>query len=987
VTPRSPFPSVRPLALLAVLPLLWACAASEAPQTSDAAAASADDGVVVPAKPAVDDRAYRYLELDNGLQVLVVSDPATDMAAAALAVDVGSFAEPDDRLGLAHFLEHMLFLGTEKYPDPDEYGEYISRHGGSRNAYTALDHTNYFFSISADELYGGLDRFAQFFVAPLFTAEYVDREKNAVQSEYQLQLRDDGWRTYMTQKRALNPEHPGSRFTIGSLETLADRDDGTTVREELLRFYDAHYSADRMALTILGGEDLDTLEAWARELFAPVPDREVEPETVTEPVLRASDLPSLMRIRPVKERRVLELNFAMPPTDPIYRKDPGSYLANLLGHEGAGSLHALLTERGWIESLSASASRFGEANAILSVNITLSEDGYAQWESVGELVFDYVDLVRREGVAAERYAEQSDLAALSFAYQEKGDAFGYVRRLASNLLVYPPADVIRGPFALDRYDETLIREHLDRVRPENAQVTLIAPDVETDRVEPWFDVPYAIVPLDPTLVSRWQDPAIAADLDLPAPNPFVPEDLELLAQDGGETPRALVREDGFELWHLADTSFDVPRAQVRVELRTPRAGATAEDAVNARLYTRLVTDALNEFAYPARLAGLSWNLGSGGDALTLALGGFDDKLDVLLARVVETMRALEVRPERFEQFRAELLRDLRNTRQNRPFQQAMAELRRMLESPNHDLDALIAAAEAARPEDLEAWMPRALDAPGVVMLAHGNFDADTARTLAGVLREGLALEGTATDTPPERLVRLDAQDVVRREVPVDHTDATLALYVQGRDRSWDERARFGLLGHMMGTPYFNALRTEQQLGYVVTAGAYVRMNTPGLFFLVQSPVAPAAAIETATFEFVDDFRERLADMTPAQFEAERQGLLSLVLEADKRLAERTGRLWGDLDSGLTDFDTREHLAEAIRMRTLDEMRTFLDTFETLAEARRAAVWTAGRFPDGAPTGTPVEDLQAFKAARGAFENVDPRSSATASSASAAAGAD
>lgn len=962
------------VAVLALLPTLWACTSPASPQSAEAGGdATSDTRVgVEPVKAAIDDRDYRAFELDNGLEVLVVSDPETDISAAALAVNVGSFAEPDDRLGLAHFLEHMLFLGTEKYPDPDEYGEYISRHGGSRNAYTSLDHTNYFFSIGADELRGGLDRFAQFFVAPLFTAQYVDREKNAVQSEYQLQLRDDGWRTYMTQKRALNPDHPGSRFTIGSLETLADRDDGTTVREELLKFYDTHYSADRMALVILGREDVDTLAGWAREMFAEVPKRDVAPAETTEPVLREADLPSLMRIRPVKERRVLEFTFALPPADPIYRADPGSYLSNLIGHEGAGSLHALLTERGWIDGLGASSSRFGSANAMLSINIELTESGHAHWREVGALVFDYIDLIRREGVAAERYAEQSDLSRLAFAYREKGDAFGYVRRLASNMLVYPTEDVIRGPFALDEYDAGLIRDHLGRLRPELAQVTLIAPDAETDRVEPWFDVPYGIAPLDPAIVARWQDTAVEAALALPAPNPFVPDDLALI-DAGGETPRAVLDEPGFEVWHLADPSFGAPRAQVRIDLRTPRAGATPADAVNAALYTRLVKDALNEFAYPARLAGLSFSLGADGDSLTLSLGGFDDKLDVLLSRVVDTMRDLEVHEDRFEHFRAELIRDLRNSRENRPYQQAMAELRRLLESPNFELDTMITAAEAARQDDLERWIPRALADPEVIVLAHGNLDAESARAFAATVRDELGLEAPATPPAVERLVRLGEDDVTRRQVPVDHTDATLAMYVQGRDRSWTERARFGLLAHMMSSPYFNALRTERQLGYVVTAGAWVRMNTPGLFFLVQSPVAPAADIEAATWEFLEAFDGRLDAMTPADFESERAGLLARVLEADQSLGERTGRLWRDLDGGIDEFDSRDHLAAAIRSLSLEDMRAFHETFVARAQRSRASVWTAGRFPvpEGAPQGRSVDDLQAFKDARDAFENVAP----------------
>ena len=143
-----------------------------------------------------DRRDYRALELENGLKVLLISDPETDKAAASMDVNAGSNSDPAEFEGLAHFLEHMLFLGTQKFPQSGEYQEFISSHGGSHNAYTSYENTNYYFDIEKDSLAPALDRFAQFFIAPLFNEEYVNRERNAVNSEYQSNLENDGRRSY-----------------------------------------------------------------------------------------------------------------------------------------------------------------------------------------------------------------------------------------------------------------------------------------------------------------------------------------------------------------------------------------------------------------------------------------------------------------------------------------------------------------------------------------------------------------------------------------------------------------------------------------------------------------------------------------------------------------------------------------------------------------------------------------------------------------------
>ena len=118
------------------------------------------DGEVVVRKSPNDSREYRYIELPNKLRAVLVSDPTTEKSAAALAVYRGSFHEPEDRPGLAHFLEHMLFIQTETYPEVDGFQTFIRAGGGSSNAYTALDHTNYFFDIKPESFPEALSRFA-----------------------------------------------------------------------------------------------------------------------------------------------------------------------------------------------------------------------------------------------------------------------------------------------------------------------------------------------------------------------------------------------------------------------------------------------------------------------------------------------------------------------------------------------------------------------------------------------------------------------------------------------------------------------------------------------------------------------------------------------------------------------------------------------------------------------------------------------------------
>lgn len=164
-------------------------------------------------------------------------------AAAAMVVGVGSMSDPPECQGLAHFLEHLLFMGSEKYPEENAYDSFMSKHGGSDNAYTELEYTVYHFEIPQEYLAKGLDMFAQFFTSPLMLESSVDRELNAVESEFQLAKNSDGSRLQhlMSHTCGYSPaRHPFAKFSWGNKESLQEspRRNNVDPMVELRKFYD-----------------------------------------------------------------------------------------------------------------------------------------------------------------------------------------------------------------------------------------------------------------------------------------------------------------------------------------------------------------------------------------------------------------------------------------------------------------------------------------------------------------------------------------------------------------------------------------------------------------------------------------------------------------------------------------------------------------------------------------------------------------------------
>ncbi|WVN84998.1 uncharacterized protein L203_100135 [Cryptococcus depauperatus CBS 7841] len=223
--------------------------------------------------PPNEERIHKYFTLSNGIEVIAVSDPKADKAAACLVVGVGSLSDPDNFAGCAHFCEHLILMGSEKYPGENDFTKYLSNHNGYYNAATSMDSTEHYFNVSPEAFESALDRFAAHFVQPLFKEETVEREIMAVDSEYKNTIQNDSRRVGSVQKHLFKANHPARKFNVGNYNTLwtTPKADGRNPRQELIDWWKKEYCPRRMKLAVISKEDVVQLEEWVKEKFGGLP--------------------------------------------------------------------------------------------------------------------------------------------------------------------------------------------------------------------------------------------------------------------------------------------------------------------------------------------------------------------------------------------------------------------------------------------------------------------------------------------------------------------------------------------------------------------------------------------------------------------------------------------------------------------------------------------------------------------------------------------
>ncbi|KAJ2797037.1 metalloprotease, partial [Coemansia guatemalensis] len=260
---------------------------------------------------AKDKRDYRLVRLPNNMVAICISDVNAKTAAVSLSVGAGSYADPSDTLGLAHLLEHMLFLGSTKYPEDGGLHAFITNNSGWCNAYTSGAGTFYCFDFDNGVLDEALDRISSCFIEPLLRADAIGRETNVVDSEYQSKLTNDYRRQFVLQASLSNPNHPYSRFRTGNCSTL-DSSDPESLRKKVVDFYNRYYSADIIKLVVSGNYSLDELTEMAVARFSAV-----ESKGNTRPILSGhplseNELGKIIRFNTLSNISRIRMAFALP---------------------------------------------------------------------------------------------------------------------------------------------------------------------------------------------------------------------------------------------------------------------------------------------------------------------------------------------------------------------------------------------------------------------------------------------------------------------------------------------------------------------------------------------------------------------------------------------------------------------------------------------------------------------------------------------------
>ncbi|KAJ3696077.1 hypothetical protein LUZ60_001454 [Juncus effusus] len=889
-----------------------------------------------------DTREYRRITLPNSLEVMLISDSDIDKAAAVMEISVGAFSDPDGINGLAHFLEHMLFYASEKYPEEDSYSNFITQNGGSTNATTGTERTHFYFDVNVDSFDEALDRFAQFFVKPLMSPGAVSREINAVDSEHKKNLLSDGSRLYQLQKHLSSKDHPYHKFSTGSLETLETRpkEQGIDIRQELLKFYEEHYSANLMHLVVYAKENLDNLQSLVERLFSHVQNTEKSLFKCVGNPCKDEHLQIVVKMLPIVEGDYLRVTWPLTPGILHYKEVPSNYISHLIGHEGEGSIFYVLKQLGWAMSLTAGEGSDSNEYSFFEICMRLTDEGHDHMEDIVGIIFKYIALLKESGIHEWIFNEIASINEAEFHYQDKVQPLSYALFVNGSMPHYPPEEWLGGSSLLLKFDPSLIQKILDELSFDKVRIFWESKKFEgtVDLTEPWYGTQYSVQNCTPEIIQQWMDSSPNEDLHLPKPNIFIPTDFTLhTPQEEVKIPTIIRKSSYSTLWQKPDTKYLVPKAYVVIDFHCPLANQSPEAEVLTSLFVSLLMDYLNDYAYDARCASLSYGINHTTTGFQVVVTGYNHKMRLLIDAIMDQIAHFQVKPNRFAVFKETCMKDYENFKFSKPCGQAGYYLSMMLDEQQWPVAENVQALTDLNADRLSSFAPYLISRTFLECFIAGNLEEKEAESIVTDVEEILFKKANSIFKPlfpsqylSKRIAMLEPglKCLYRAEGlnPKDENSAIIQ-YIQIHQDEALLNVQLQLFSLIASQPAFYQLRSVEQLGYITgLSSRYDHSGVRGVEVVIQSTVKDPEHLDSRIDAFFTSFESKIYELDDEEYKKNVKSLIDLKLEKFKNLWEESGFYWGEIISGTYKFDRFESEVEVLKELKKEEFIQFFNQY-------------------------------------------------------------
>ena len=933
--------------------------------------------------PKFDKRKFKHTFLANSIQAVLIEDTNSKSGSVAISVASGSNNDPPELPGLAHLLEHMLFLGSSRYPDHTEMEHLAAIGGGYSNAYTSQEETNYYFVSGNKEFEQVTDMFSWFFKDPLLIPEGIEKEVQNVDSEHRKNLNDDNWKAMELIKLQADEGTNFRIFHTGNQDTLWNipKGNGVDMSDVLRTFYKRHYSANLMKLVIVANRTLDDLEEMANKQFTNVTNT-FKIETKCEFPYKNAKFPYEIRFLPTKEKHIMTLVYPLNfDVHKNYLSQPLKYISMLIEYGGKTSLSQQLKDLGLIQDMDLGFNSYN-CWAFFEIEFTLTDKGLKEYLYVVQSLEVWMTYIRNVYSSSGIWNMMQKISESDFYYMHSSPRTSDSLAFASNVHKFPFKYIYTADNVFFKKDDPIVFKVLNQIVFNNTLVMLASPKMtqegeemytEFDKEEQYYGAKYTVLGYTDQQIKdiskprtkngklfneRTLDSIDLEQFNIPSSNPYVPQNLDMVCPDrwfivrinpkyinecsdesfeaDGKSIEAqlLTSDKKSEMWFKQDRSFFIPVAKINIRFETDKGNTDIAQGTKLYFFESLLGEWIVDNLYDALQMSYNFGFEATHNGIEMSIYGYSDKITNLTKEVLHTFRNLKITQKKFDQVKDKFVTELQAQKMTKPYILAYSYTKVLYDEHPITFDEILKVAQSLHLSDVQEFHDHLFDQVYTKSLVHGNMMAEEAIELKAdidtILNAG-QLENPAQVT--EKMHILDKPHVFTYHLFNANEDDSAIMntyqvaYV--RKDNLDDLKNLLFLeitSSLISNYAYDYLRTERLLGYIVSCSGMSQGRSAFLYVLIQGNKAGPAEMDNEIERMLRAFRdEELAQLTSEDFEGLKQSIEEQLGKPDKSLVERNSRIWREIVDRDRDFHVRDKLLKQLFKVELAEFVNFFTT--------------------------------------------------------------
>lgn len=969
----------------------------------------------------LDTSSYRLLTSPLNFQVILISTLTLKIAQVAMLINSGSVNDPDRFPGLAHFLEHMVFINNEKYPEIDAFMKIVGLSGGYTNAYTADDRTVFYYTFptkkkdntisnnniehntidlfktnnfsnfkkrnfllsdskfttrdtfNEDSLFvKTLDMFSQFFKNPVvFEEKYVNREINAVHSEYINSLENDGHRYFDMFKREMKETCPYRRFSVGNLETLQK----DNLLEALTEMHDEKYIPSNMKLVINSNMSLDELETIVLDKFDHVfkfketkkKDSKTKQIDYNESIWKSKTLNSTKytNVLDSSSQELVEFSLNSGKNEMVLAWSIGKYqnqknsqalkvISRWFNSEKVNSLSNHLSRQGLVSSLGSSLLDTNKDFSMFGVYLSLTQKGL---DNIGKIIYsiftwvsELLSLYDRKKII-QYYKEAQKINELQFYLHQPRNDVNKVMNIANNLNDFEAERAVVGDFKMEVVDPLQLKFYLTQLLSQDRLRIFVASNSFTElskNTGKHYNIDYNTFNCPITRNDKEFSGILKVTDDFltsPIVFPTKEEEEQFIVKKGEiNEPVDPVKIDK-DTYITTTSKFLLPRVFINLSFTSYNFNSSLKQFLYSKVFVRLLDQYLAPMLSEYNEIGCYHYLVITGSGLQVYLSCLTNNMDNFVSIFIQGLKTFEFQ-KIHERIMVFVINDVKAdliAMSKKPLFRQVGEQFKLLighyKYTHADQLALLERLGNLDSKEFREFLvgQRILEKglfgdANMVFYGHGRWDD---WRLLKINEEIRALRESKITYVPERSDMFSVEEIVGTEVgQVSGENANNVLVVLIdliRLSSVVDRINtyfyMIVMGNLLENAFFTELRTEKQLGYAVNLGVHTLDNTISLIYLVQSPTASREEIKKDILEFKSNTARRIIDELSIQtLETVIESLIESIGTPMEKMEDEVMLNWGRILSGTVGVDRNNLIIDILNKICVDDIKTFYNKY-------------------------------------------------------------